>query len=202
MERTAAETWRIAVLTGGRGRGSNLRALHRVFEEEALPIEIGFAVACDSQAPVVQLCSELGIPCHILDHKDCAQREQALLELCQQEKIDLIALAGYLKLVSAAFLAEVKIPVLNIHPALLPAYGGKGMYGAKVHQAVFFAGEKHSGATVHLVDPIFDHGEIILQEKTDISACTCPDEVAAKVLEVEHRIYARAIFSFLKRLSS
>lgn len=201
MERTAAKTWRIAVLTGGRGRGSNLRALHRVFREEGWPVEIAFAVACDSQAPVLQLCSDLGIPCHILDYKLCAEREEALLELCQREKIDLIAMAGYLKLLSASFLKDVKMPVLNIHPALLPAYGGKGMYGSRVHQAVFKAGEKHSGATVHLVDPIYDHGKIILQEKIDVSTCACPEEIAARVLEVEHRIYARAIYSFLKRLS-
>ncbi len=201
MERTAPETWKIAVLTGGRGRGSNLRALHRVFNEEGWPIKIAFAVACHPEAPVVRLCAELGIPCHVLAHKDCAAREKALLELCQQEKIDLIALAGYLKLLSGSFLEGVRVPVLNIHPALLPDFGGKGMYGSRVHEAVFEAGEKQSGATVHLVDPIYDHGEIVLQDVTDISNCACPDEVAERVLEVEHRLYARAIYTFLSRLS-
>ncbi len=201
MERTAPKTWQIAVLTGGKGRGSNLRALHRVFEEEGWPIKIAFAVACHPEAPVVRLCAELGIPCHVLAQKESAAREKALLELCLQEKIDLIALAGYLKLLSRSFLESVGVPVLNIHPALLPAFGGKGMYGSRVHEAVFEAGEKHSGATVHLVDPIYDHGEIVLQDETDISACACPDEVAARVLEVEHRLYARAIYTFLSRLS-
>lgn len=122
-----------------------------------------------------------------------------MLELCRQERIELIALAGFMKLLSPAFLDRTGIPVLNIHPALLPKYGGQGMYGIRVHEAVFDAGERFSGATVHLVDPIYDHGEIIAQEQVDISDCHSPEAIAAKVLEIEHGIYARAIYDFLNR---
>ncbi len=121
------------------------------------------------------------------------------MELCQTENIDLIALAGYMKLLSASFLENIGLPVLNIHPALLPKYGGPGMYGIRVHAAVFAAGEKISGATVHLVDPLYDHGKIIAQEQLDISDCPSAEVIAARVLAVEHRIYAPAIHAFLSQ---
>ncbi len=197
MARAAAETWKIAVLTSGHGRGSNLRALHQAFLDNNWPLRIAFATASTSKAPVARLCSDLGIPCHVLNPSRFDACEGRLLELCQQERIDLIALAGFMKLLSAFFLDKVGLPILNIHPALLPNYGGPGMYGLRVHEAVFAAGEKFSGATVHLVDPLYDHGKIIAQEKVDISDCPSPEAIAARVLEVEHRVYAPAILSYL-----
>ena len=198
MERTASAAWKIAVLTSGHGRGSNLRALHRAFRENNWPLRIAFATASGPHAPVVELCAELGIPCHILNPRNIQACEARLLELCREHKIGLIALAGFMKLLSTSFLDQVGIPVLNIHPALLPKYGGPGMYGLTVHEAVFKAGDKFSGATVHLVDPLYDHGKIIAQEQADISDCSSPQEIAARVLELEHRLYAQAIHSFLQ----
>jgi len=148
-------------------------------------------------APVVQLCDKLNIPCYILAPRKDKDFENRLLELCQQEKIDLIALAGFMNLLSSSFLEKVGIPVLNIHPALLPKYGGKMMYGMNVHKAVFESGDKVSGVTVHLVDNQYDNGPIIAQIKVDISDCKSPEEIAAKVLEMEHQIYAPAIYKFL-----
>lgn len=200
MERAAPETWRIAVLTSGHGRGSNLLALHRAFQANAWPLRICFATASSRKAPVFELCDSLGITCHILNPARGADFEQRLLELCGAENIDLIALAGFMKMLSHQFLDQSGIPVLNIHPALLPHYGGKGMYGSAVHQAVFDAGEQFSGATVHWVDPLYDHGKIIAQEKVDISACQSLEEIAALVLAVEHRIYAPAIYSCIAGL--
>lgn len=197
MERTAPETWRIAVLTSGHGRGSNLRAMHHYFSEHALPVEICFATASDPSAPVVALCKELGVPCHILKPRPKKEFEARLLELCKEEKADLIALAGFMSLLSADFIAAVGIPILNIHPALLPRYGGKGMYGSRVHEAVFESGDKVSGASVHVVDPVYDHGEVIAREEVDISDCASPSEIAEKVLRAEHRIYAPAIHKYL-----
>ena len=197
MERTPSKTWRIAVLTSGAGRGSNLQALYEYFKKHSLPVEIAFATASRKDAPVVQLCEKLNIPCHILSPRKDKDFENQLLELCQQEKIELIALAGFMNLLSSSFLEKVKIPVLNIHPALLPKYGGKGMYGMNVHNAVFASDDKVSGVTVHLVDPQYDNGPIIAQEKVDISDCKSPEEIAAKVLEIEHQTYAPAIYQFL-----
>jgi len=197
MARAASETRKIAVLTSGHGRGSNLRALHQAFAQNNWPLRIAFATASRDKVPVVRLCAELGLPCHILN--PCCQEafEARLLELCREERIELIALAGFMKLLSPTFLDQVGVPVLNIHPALLPAHGGPGMYGIRVHEAVFAAGERFSGATVHLVDPLYDHGKIIAQAKVDISDCLSPEAIAARVLEVEHRLYAAAIHNFL-----
>lgn len=128
-----------------------------------------------------------------------ADFERRLSDLVSREKIDLIALAGFMKLLSAQFIAAVGVPILNIHPALLPAHGGEGLYGLKVHQAVFAAGEKLSGATVHLVDPLYDHGRIIAQQSVPIADCSSPEEIAARVLTIEHQLYAPAIHSFLSR---
>ncbi len=197
MERAASEAWKIAVLTSGHGRGSNLLALHRGFRENAWPVKIAFAAASNAKAPVAELCSALEIPCHILSSRRIAASEARLLDLCRAERIDLIALAGFMKLLSQDFLELCGLPVLNVHPALLPKYGGPGMYGIRVHEAVFAAGEKVSGATVHLVDPLYDRGRIVAQEQVDISDCRSPEEIAARVLAVEHRIYAPAIHGFL-----
>ncbi len=197
MERSASEAWKIAILTSGHGRGSNLLALYRGFRENAWPLKIAFATASNAKAPVAKLCSALDIPCHILSSRRMESFEARLLELCLEEQIHLIALAGFMKLLSHDFLERSGLPVLNIHPALLPDYGGPGMYGIRVHEAVFAAGEKVSGATVHLVDPLYDHGRIVAQEQVDISDCQSPPEIAARVLAVEHRIYAPAIYEFL-----
>lgn len=170
--------------------------MHDCFRDQGLPVTIVFATASRLDVPVAALCRELGIDCRILPPRR-EGFEARLLELCRNEKIDLIALAGFMSLLSAEFLDAVAIPVLNIHPALLPRYGGPGMYGLKVHEAVWASGDKVSGASVHRVDPLYDHGELIAQEKVDISDCHGPQEIAARVLAVEHRLYGPAIHRFL-----
>jgi phosphoribosylglycinamide formyltransferase-1 len=109
-----------------------------------------------------------------------------LLNEFRSRQIDLIVLAGFLLLLPARFVREFK--VVNIHPALLPAYGGKGMYGERVHQAVIANGEKESGITIHLVDEVYDHGEILFQASCTVDAEDTPDTLAAKIhqLEMEH----------------
>lgn len=202
MEGTAVKTWRIAVLTSGHGRGSNLRAMHNWFRDHKAPLEISFATVARQSAPVAELCLELGIPCEVLNPKHKERFESELLNLCIRYKIHLIALAGFMSLLSAEFLDQSGIPVLNIHPALLPEFGGKGMYGMKVHEAVFASGSKVSGASVHLVDPLYDHGVIVSQCAVDISDCQSPEEIAARVLTIEHKLYAPAILGFLDGIRS
>ncbi len=126
--------------------------------------------------------------------------EQALLCLIRERSIGLMALAGFMKLLSADFMNLCAIPVLNIHPALIPKHCGPGMYGMKVHAAVFASGEKVSGVTVHRVDPIYDHGEIICQNEVDVSHCNSPEEIARVVLAAEHASYAPAILKVLDSL--
>ncbi len=189
-------------------RGSNLRAMAQSFVRDALPVQIAFCVVTRRDAPVNEVCREFDIPCHYLPYKKTSVGaisnppysetfEDVLHALIHSLQIDLIALAGFLKLLSASFINNCAIPILNIHPALLPRYGGKGMYGAAVHQAVYENGDKVSGATVHLVNEHYDQGTILAREEVDISDCHSPSEIAGRVLAVEHRIYAQAIWQVL-----
>lgn len=181
-------------------RGSNLKAMAEHFKVNNLPVQISFVIRTRKEAPIAQVCAEKGITCHHIAYKNQEQFEENVLYLCHFHGIQLVALSGFLKRLSAFFLRELALPVLNIHPALLPQYGGKKMYGMAVHQAVFDNRETESGATVHLVDPFYDHGQIIAQEKTDISQCHSPEEIADTVLKAEHRLYGRAIWSYLNQL--
>lgn len=191
---------RIITLSSGKSRGSNLLAIYRYFAERDLPVEIAAAVFTSAKSPACASCRELGIPTRIIPAGDICAFEEKLIALAQSEDAQLIALCGFMRLLSPDCLAALKIPVLNIHPALLPKYGGRGMYGLKVHEAVFAAGESFSGATIHRVDPIYDHGEILSQKTVDIADCSCPQEIADRVLAIEHEIYAPAIFDELQRL--
>jgi len=198
VERTAPQTHRIAVLTSGHSRGSNLRALHEYFSTQAPEVEIALVVNNRKQAPVWDLCAELGLPCVFISTRDMDAFERVLLAELAARGICLVALAGFMKLLSTNFLSQCAIPVLNIHPALVPKHCGAGMYGMKVHEAVFSAGEKVSGVTIHRVDALYDHGEIVFQASVDISHCRSAEEVAATVLALEHASYAPAIVSCLR----
>lgn len=191
------KTYRIAILASGHSRGSNLEAMHRYFVQNHLPVVIDTAIFTRADSPAMALASSLKIATQVFSAKDMASYEQQVMALCRHHDISLIALAGFLKKLSAEFLEQIGIPVLNIHPALLPKYGGTGMYGMAVHEAVFTAGEKHSGATVHYVDPRYDHGPIVAQETVDISICHSPSEIAATVLKAEHSLYGKSIYQLL-----
>lgn len=193
--------YRIAVLASGHSRGSNLKAMHDFFIQNHLSVTIEIAFFTRGDSPAVQLARSLGITTCVIPAKNMEYFEDQVACACKEHDISLIALAGFLKQLSGQFLSRMGIPVLNIHPALLPKYGGPGMYGKAVHEAVFNAGEKLSGATVHLVDPQYDHGHIIAQEMVEISQCQSPDEIAATVLETEHKLYGQAIYKYLSELS-
>lgn len=116
-----------------------------------------------------------------------------LLDLLERHRIDLVLLAGYLRLVPAEVVSRYRGRILNIHPALLPSFGGRGMYGIRVHRAVLEAGARESGATVHLVDEEYDKGRILAQRRVPVLVGDTPDALAARVLEVEHRLYPEAV---------
>ncbi|HOH96785.1 MAG TPA: formyltransferase family protein [Candidatus Cloacimonadota bacterium] len=201
MAGTPSQIFRIITLSSGHSRGSNLLAMHRHFHEQQLPVEIFRAVFTKATAPAIEHCTERGIPVEVISAKDMPGFEARLLSLVRDNSIDLIALCGFLKLLSADFLDTLGIPVLNIHPALLPNYGGKSMYGMAVHEAVYSNGEQYSGATVHRADAQYDHGAIVAQQRVDISSCLSAAEVAARVLQVEHQLYAQAIWGLLSGIS-
>ena len=197
MERPASATHKIAVLGSGLSRGSNLCALHNYFTQNKLPVEIALVIFTSKNAPAIQLAKERNLNYQIISVRNMHSFELKVIELCRQKNIELIALAGFLKQLSEDFIRQVQVPILNIHPALLPEFGGKGMYGMAVHQAVFASGDKVSGVTIHLVDSRYDNGKIVAQQKVDISSCKSPEEIACKVLEIEHSLYAPTIFQFL-----
>jgi phosphoribosylglycinamide formyltransferase 1 len=178
--------YRVAVAVSG--RGSNLVALH-----EALAADPAIALALvvsDRDAPALRRAAERGVPVHRL--VDYADADEWLQQLVAAD-IDLLVLAGYLRLVPAAVIAAMRHRVINIHPALLPAFGGEGMYGARVHAAVLAAGAAESGATVHLVDEVYDRGTVLAQGRVPVRADDSPESLAQRVLLVEHSLLPAAV---------
>jgi phosphoribosylglycinamide formyltransferase 1 len=190
---------KIAILTSGKSRGSNFIQINEYFLRHRLPVKICFVVVTDHAAPVIQKCRDAGVKFIYLPIKDMKYFEDELLVAAKAEDLDLIALAGFLKKLSAEFIHNFAHPILNIHPALLPKCGGKGMYGMKVHERVYKSGDSESGVTIHRVNEKYDCGEIILQEKTSIEDCNSPEEIAAKVLRLEHKYYGLTIWRYLNR---
>jgi len=127
------------------------------------------------------------------DYKDIGDRMDAICDALDSSHTDLVVLAGYLSILTPKLISRYARRIINIHPALLPKYGGKDKYGLNVHKAVIEAGEKESGATVHYVDEGIDTGEIIMQEKVPVLPDDTPETLAARVLEVEHKILPEAI---------
>jgi len=117
----------------------------------------------------------------------------------KENKIDLILLAGFMKKIPADLIKIYRNKILNIHPSLLPNYGGKGFFGMNVHNAVFNSNEKFSGATVHYVNKEYDRGPILIQKKVEIQSCKDPNEIAKKVLKIEHEIFPKAVQIFLNK---
>jgi len=135
---------------------------------------------------------------------DAADDGSELLNLLRKFRVDLVVLAGYLKRIQSKVIREYAGRIVNIHPALLPAFGGEGMYGARVHEAVIESGAKESGATVHLVDDEYDRGPIVAQWRIPVEPSDTPTSLAARVLNVEHIVYPRAIemIALLQQLES
>ena len=133
------------------------------------------------------------IPFYCIDKNKIPEEYRHLTELFKKDNIELIVLAGFLKLLPSEFVDNFKNRIINIHPALLPCFGGKGMYGMNIHKAVFDSGESESGATIHFVDNTYDTGKIIAQKKIDITNCNSAEEIAEKVLKIEHQLLPETI---------
>jgi len=182
----------LAIFTSGHSRGSNFLAIYNYILENKLPINIRYLLVTDFTSPVASLATERGIPVICYADKNIKINDY-LIDLCQKHPVDLIALCGFMRKLGSAFFEHITAPVVNIHPALLPKYGGKGMFGMNVHKAVFEHHETVSGATVHFVNEHYDDGSIICQQECDISGCKLPEEIASSVLQVEHTIYPKVI---------
>jgi len=173
------------------GRGSNLEALLRAIGPEA-PARVVLVLSSRPDAPALEQATAREIPSVTLRDPSDSQEWLGALE---RHAVDLVVLAGYLKLVPSDVIARFRGRIINIHPALLPSFGGKGMYGRRVHEAVLASGARESGATVHLVDEVYDRGAILGQARVPVFPGDDPERLAARVLEVEHRLLPAAVLA-------
>jgi formyltetrahydrofolate-dependent phosphoribosylglycinamide formyltransferase len=173
------------------GRGSNLEALLRALGPEA-PARVVLVLSSRPDAPALERAAAREIPSVTLRDPSDSQEWLGALE---RHAVDLVVLAGYLRLVPSDVIARFRGRIINIHPALLPSFGGKGMYGRRVHEAVLASGARESGATVHLVDEVYDRGAILGQARVPVFPGDDPERLAARVLEVEHRLLPAAVLA-------
>lgn len=178
------------------GGGSNARCILEHFKDSKTVV-VALIVSNKPHAGVLQHARDFGISTHILDKQTFTQKG-GILPLLAYYDIDSIILAGFLWLVPTYLVEAYPSSIINIHPSLLPAYGGKGMYGMNVHKAVFEANEKESGITIHVIDGEYDKGKIIFQKSVDISTCHSPEEIAAAVLKIEHQHFPLIIENYLQ----
>ncbi len=189
------ETFRISVLVSG--NGSNLQCIIDAVEDGRIPnSKIVGVISSSENAYALERARQHEIPATAItkhEYADIRDRMDAILQVLDGEHPDLIVLAGYLSILPAKVVEKYRGKIINIHPALLPKFGGKDFYGIHVHEAVLEAGETESGATVHYVDEGVDTGKIILQEKVPVLPGDEPQVLRERVLEVEHKILPEAI---------
>lgn len=176
--------------------GSNFAAIADAAERGEIGLELAVMVHNNARAGAKEKARARGIPTEWVpraDFTDEAAYARRLLEILAAYRVDIVALAGFMQLVPGTVVRRYAGAITNIHPALLPLFGGRGFYGHTVHAAVFAAGMQVSGPTVHLVDDQYDHGIILAQSAVSIADCRSPEEIAARVLVEEHKLYPRTL---------
>jgi len=185
---------RIAVFVSG--RGSNFASILKKIQSGDIPAQICCVISDHTHPPAFDIAREAHIPTHWVGRKQFKEPHEYadfVLALLAQYGVELIVLAGYMKLIPSPVVHKYPNAIMNIHPALLPNFGGKGYYGKKVHEAVLASGVKITGVTVHFVDEHYDTGPIILQERVDVLPDDTPETLAARVLQVEHQAFPKAV---------
>lgn len=180
------------------GRGSNLKSIVDAIETRKVNAVVLTVVSNKSDAPALSFAKDKSILTFVVSSNN-NQEAISFFDLSQklsELEIDLIVLAGFLKKIPDDFVEQFENRIINIHPALLPSFGGKGMYGINVHKAVFESSAKVSGATVHFVNQNYDEGKIIAQKCVDISDVKTPEEIAERVLKIEHQLLPEVIQLF------
>ena len=175
------------------GGGTDLQSLIDSVHEKSGVIRL--VVSSREDAYGLERAKRKGIETMVLPKGDY---DSALLEELKKREVEWIVLAGFLKILTPAFICHFPRHIVNIHPSLIPAFSGPGFYGMRVHEAVYRAGVKWSGATVHFVSEVVDGGAILLQEVVPVLEADGPEEIAGKVLEVEHRILPVAVRACLE----
>ena len=190
---------RLSVAVFASGRGSNFQAILDQADKPDPDFRVVCCVSDRRNAGALDLAAERDIPSVILHPRDFPTEEdysRILLEKLRTHGADFIALAGFLKKIPASVIEQFKGRIVNVHPSLLPAFGGPGMYGHRVHEAVIEYGVHWTGASVHLVEEVYDTGPIVLQEAVPVLPEDTPDDIAARVLAVEHRLLPETLRLF------
>jgi formyltetrahydrofolate-dependent phosphoribosylglycinamide formyltransferase len=188
---------RLAVFASG--GGTNLQAILDAIDRDALPAEPACCVSNTPDAGALERAGRANMPTAVVppsEYADASSFGQALLDVLSTYDASFIALAGYMIKIPPNVVEAYRGRMTNVHPALLPAFGGQGMYGMNVHEAVLEYGVHWSGVTVHLVDETYDHGTIVLQEPVPVYADDTPESLADRVKDVEHRLYPEALRLF------
>lgn len=176
------------------GGGSNFRAIDEAIREDRIPnARIGALITDNPTAGAIKLAAERDIPAFILSNMSNQDRNAAIVDIFRDKGVVMGIGAGYLKLVGGEVINSCPLGVLNIHPAPLPRFGGKGMHGLNVHKAVIDSGVRWSGPTVHLMDEAFDRGQILAHRPVPVQRGDTPKKLAARILPVEHALYPQVI---------
>lgn len=180
---------RIAIFASG--SGSNAQKIIEHFTDKS-DIEVSLVLSNNNDAYVLERASTLNVPVYVFDRQIFYKSNQ-VHDILRDTGVDFIVLAGFLWLVPNNILRGWQGRIINIHPALLPKFGGKGMYGDKVHQAVIEAGEKETGISIHYVNEKYDEGEIIFQYRFNILAGDTPESIAERIHQLEHKYFPKVL---------
>jgi phosphoribosylglycinamide formyltransferase-1 len=181
------------------GEGTNAENIIRYFKDDRR-IKIRHVITNRPDAGVIRRAEQLGKTVHIIPDKVFKNQPEQVLEFLQSEKIQLIILAGFLKKIPDIIIKAYPRAIINIHPSLLPKYGGKGMYGIHVHESVIRNHEKETGITIHFVNEEYDKGEIIFQKKTEVLPSDTPELLQQRVHQLEYEYYPLVISELLDKM--
>lgn len=178
------------------GRGSNMHAIIDACESGRVAAEVVLVISNNADSPALQTAQENHIATVHLSSRtypDAIELDKAMLRALQDAEVELVVLAGFMKKIGPLTLKNYKGRIINIHPSLLPDYGGKGMFGIHVHEAVLENKEQQTGVTIHLVDGEYDQGAILAQQTVPVKKDDDASTLASRVLQVEHRLYVETI---------
>lgn len=187
---------RIAFLASHNGTAA--RSITQACLSEQLDSVPCLLISNNPESPALLWAGDSGLETHVINATLCEDVDRTIAQTLQSAKIDLVLCSGYMRLIGPKTIASVQGRVINVHPALLPSYGGKGMYGFHVHKAVFENKEKETGITIHLVDEVFDHGTILAQKRIPIPSGATPESIENMVKEAEPSFYLETLHAILK----
>lgn len=181
------------------GNGTNAEAIMTFFEKNPDMGEVAVVISNNSKAYVLERAKNHGVDSFVFGRSVFYEDPKQILDVLSSKRVDWIILAGFMLLVNPSIVDHFDGKIINIHPALLPKFGGKGMYGHHVHEAVVAAGEPQSGITIHFVNKHYDQGAVIFQATCDINKTDTADDVAAKIHDLEQTYFSKVISNTINR---